>query len=644
MSSRLSAKDTDADRQLREVLDGAPARGFVMIAGAGSGKTTSLVKALGHVVRTRGQQLRSRTQQIACITYTAVAAEEIAADVGYNPIVTVSTIHSFLWTLVRPFNHDIRVWLEQELHRKIETMTAKQAAYTLRTRQTTRARDDEEMRRLRRQVGALASVESFRYGHGTDHSTGSLGHEEVVKLATQLIIDKPMLARIAARKYPYIFVDESQDTFPEVVTALKHIYAQARGEVCLGFFGDPMQQIYQRGVGTVTIEPGWATIEKAENFRSSLQVLRIVNQVRSKADGLVQVPGRPDGTQREGEFHVFVLPADEHRTANLNLVREWLSRHSSAGDWTTDPDVDGRAAKILIIMHRMAAARLGFAALFAAFNDNDESTLKAAFNSGNARPLQVFDELILPLCEPAGADDPAVIALVRDKLVRELTSGTDARGALAGTRTQVEKIRSLVSEGGPNSVGAVLRLAMESSLYEPDPKLAVMLNRALGGELTDADTGDPESAALKAYLACDVREVSRYFYYIREQSPYSTQHGTKGSEFAKVLVILDDQEGAPFKQYSYEKLFGIKALSDRDLARRAANEDSVLERTRRLLYVCVSRAVESLAIVIFAHDTEAARAALVSELLFDRPALTLAELSNEELLAELGIRAATEAV
>jgi DNA helicase-2/ATP-dependent DNA helicase PcrA len=58
-------------------LDQKPIHSFVMTAGAGSGKTTSLVKALAHLAATKGPQFRQRGQRVACITYTEVAVGEI---------------------------------------------------------------------------------------------------------------------------------------------------------------------------------------------------------------------------------------------------------------------------------------------------------------------------------------------------------------------------------------------------------------------------------------------------------------------------------------------------------------------------------------------------------------------------------------
>ncbi|SDJ18692.1 DNA helicase-2 / ATP-dependent DNA helicase PcrA [Nonomuraea jiangxiensis] len=110
-------------------------------------------------------------------------------------------------------------------------------------------------------------------------------------------------------------------------------------------------------------------------------------------------------------------------------------------------------------------------------------------------------------------------------------------------------------------------------------------------------------------MACNVKEIRPYFEYIEEKSPFSTQHGSKGAEYPKVIVVPDDQE-ANYNLYSYEKLLGIRRLSDTDIRNVDSGKDSVLERTRRLLYVCVSRAIMSLAVVIFSNDIAGAKSAI----------------------------------
>lgn len=609
MTTRISAPDTPADIELRAVLNRKESRGFVMLAGAGSGKTTSLVKALDYVARANHAQLRTRTQQIACITYTDVAAKEIHKDVGSNPLVMVSTIHSFLWSLAKPFQRDIARWVAAHLQAKVDRLLDKQVAYPPRTRQSTIDKDAEELEKLRNQVGLIRDVNHYTYGLGTDYTRGLLGHEDVLNMVPELISKHSLLARITAKKYPYIFVDESQDTFPGVVAALKQVCAQADGAVCLGFFGDPMQQIYHRSAGAIEPEPGWVPIEKPQNFRSSDAVLRVINQVRSKADGLTQVSGRNPEDRIEGECFFFVLPADDQRDKRLRQVRAWLDRHSTAGDWSSNSTVDGHGAKILMIMHRMAAKRLGFEELYSAFNDAGSQSLKQAFNDGGAWLLRPFEDVIFPICGARIEDSPELFEILRNNGRLGLdVPGRQVRPRLAEIRANIAQVKECVERGGAGSVGAVLQLAVERELCDQDPRLHAFLPP--GQRPENLHLSDDTWTTIDAFAACDVRQLEPYFQYVRKQSPYSTQHGTKGAEFRKVIVVLDDEEGASFKQYSYEKLLGIRDLSPADIRNLADGAESVLERTRRLLYVCVSRAVESLAVVLVAHDVESAVAAL----------------------------------
>lgn len=609
MRSRISAPDTPADIKLRRLLDGDQLQSFVMVAGAGSGKTTSLVKALDHVATRHGDRLRARTQQVACITYTEVAAKEIHADVGNSPLVSVSTIHSFLWTLVRPFQRDIARWVSRHIEGAMQEIKGKQQNYTSRTRQTTIAKDAADIDKLGLQLRMAREVERYSYGVGSDYAKGILGHEDIVTMVPDLILSSKLLRRIIASKYPFIFVDESQDTFPKVVEALKSVDAQVQGAICLGFFGDPMQNIFQRGVGVISREAGWERIEKPENFRSSSRVLSVINKVRSEADGLVQVTGHSPESRRDGEVFFFVLPADDRRSERLDHVRTWLGQHSDAGSWAANSADDGAGAKILMIVHRMVAKRMGFEHLYAAFHDSGSNSLKQTFDEGSAWPLRPFEDVILPICEAGSVDSPSVIAVLREHggIFNVDTPEQDVKKKLVLARDAVSDLRKVVIEGGSSSVGKALKLAVAAGLVTPDPRLSVYLEPE--GQHAETVLTSETKEALDAFTGCDVKEISAYFKYIRQESPYSTQHGTKGAEFSKVIVVLDDEEGK-YQLYSYEKLFGIKELSETDRRNIAAGKESVLERTRRLLYVCVSRAVDSLAVVVFARNASEAKLAI----------------------------------
>ena len=302
MTSRIGSPDTDADLQLRECLDQQPMRSFIMVAGAGSGKTTSLIKALAHLESTKGATMRRRGQQIACITYTDVAVGEIWGDVGNAPLFHVSTIHSFLWTVVHSFQTDLHTWVVSRINEKIAEAEEKLAKP--RTQARTRAKLTKEIEWHRYQLTQLAGVSRFKYGTGSSYAKGVLGHDDILRVGPALITEHAVLRSLIAQRFPYIFVDESQDTNPTVVEALKQIAAMPRNGFCLGFFGDPMQQIYTGGVGTITLGDGWNKITKPENFRCPTKVLSVINHIRAEDDRLLQTSGNrigPGGTEETAE-------------------------------------------------------------------------------------------------------------------------------------------------------------------------------------------------------------------------------------------------------------------------------------------------------------------------------------------------------
>src|SRR6185369_11760611 len=98
--------DAPADVEIAACLNLESPRSFFLFAGAGSGKTRSLVEALLHIRRTYGDQLRLKGQRVAVITYTNAACDEITRRIDFDPVVVVRTIHSFAWSVIEGFNKD----------------------------------------------------------------------------------------------------------------------------------------------------------------------------------------------------------------------------------------------------------------------------------------------------------------------------------------------------------------------------------------------------------------------------------------------------------------------------------------------------------------------------------------------------------
>lgn len=639
MSSRAQRKDTDADRQLYDCLNSTPPQSFLMVAGAGSGKTTSLIKGLTEILAKHGERLKLRRQRVGCITYTEVAVGEIWADVGNNPLVHVSTIHSFLWSLIRPFQSDIQAWVTNRIDEKLLELRETAANFGPRVQKRTREKNQRDIVRYEQQRAKIGRVRSFTYGTGSDYVNGILGHDDIIKMVPQIIIERPLMRSLVAQQFPFLFVDESQDTTENVVSALKAVDHELGDRFCLGFFGDPMQRIYLTGIGAISPEPGWANITKPENFRCPTSVLTVANAIRRDGDGLIQTRGRVTGPENaqasvRGSAHIFIFPADEKRDQRIKQVRAWVAKENNDPVWETREGVD--VIKLLVIVHRMAANRLGFGELYSALNDKAPDKFKNGFLDGSAWPVRPFNNFVLPLVDAAKKGrEFEVMQLFRTQsplMDSKNLSGVNVAERLGELRRFTESLQQMMAPESRATNAEILRLLHESKAILLDPRILSYLelptqNKTDENPETPEDEDDgaeltKEVASMDAFLACPASQFWGYYNYVNDDSPFSTQQGIKGAEFERVLVVLDDDEGTHV-QFSYDKYLGIKALSERDEANKLEGKETTVERTRRLFYVCCTRAMKDLIVVLFTGDIAGAQRQITSLGLFPKESIHL---------------------
>ena len=84
---------------------------FRFEAGAGAGKTYSLIKALQYLIENKSSYLLRNNQHIACITFTNVAVEQIRNRTDNNPVIYAETIHSFSWSLIQGLQKQMREFI-----------------------------------------------------------------------------------------------------------------------------------------------------------------------------------------------------------------------------------------------------------------------------------------------------------------------------------------------------------------------------------------------------------------------------------------------------------------------------------------------------------------------------------------------------
>lgn len=96
------------DKILEECITKGSRKSFFLFAGAGSGKTHSLVVLLNKIRDKWGQKFKIENRHVAVITYTNAATDEIISRLNYSPLFHVSTIHSFVWNVIQSYQSDIK--------------------------------------------------------------------------------------------------------------------------------------------------------------------------------------------------------------------------------------------------------------------------------------------------------------------------------------------------------------------------------------------------------------------------------------------------------------------------------------------------------------------------------------------------------
>lgn len=118
-----------------------------------------------------------------------------------------------------------------------------------------------------------------------------ISHDTLLEYGYELIERYPRMRQLIIDKYPYILIDEYQDTADIVVKIMSLIeqYAkQIKHDVFIAYFGDSVQNIYDAGVGErlTRLHPELDFVLKEYNRRSYIEVIDVANRVRN--DEVVQ--------------------------------------------------------------------------------------------------------------------------------------------------------------------------------------------------------------------------------------------------------------------------------------------------------------------------------------------------------------------
>lgn len=592
---------------------------FLLSGGAGSGKTYSLVQVIKQAI------LEEPTTRIACITYTNAAVREIEERVNHHNLI-VSTIHDFLWDNIKHF--------QKELKRSLIAL--------INDEQTSGIKNPEDTPVPESYFDALEN--GIQYKEYLKLKDGVISHDEVLILANYVFKIYPKLSDILKDKFNFILIDEYQDANASVVETLLVHLKQSKKRNVIGFFGDAMQSIYDDGVGNLDLYKGEESgkvkeVKKEQNRRNPALVIGLANELRT--DGIVQAPSNDsnapnmtNGTIKEGSIKFYCS-----KSADLDLAKSKIG-------WNFE---NANQTKILNLTHNLIAPKAGFSSLMRIYDgdkiigykdrvrkyikdnkietDFAEKTFgevisilegdktgnelrkvkptngmqefinsnKELYESAKSYKYQIISKIYLDKealidDKKQDKDDENKKGSKRDNLIKHLFKiqtnisfyqakqyndflrATEyAISSVASKRELREKIHELSCNVGDKTIEEIINKADEYGICKKDDKFTRFVSE-------------------KEYLYNRVKKVKysefqNLYNYLEGYTPFSTQHKTKGTEFDHVLVVLDN---GGWNNYNFQGLF------------ENSGSDSVRERTKKIFYVCCTRAKENLA--VFFHD------------------------------------------
>jgi len=569
---------------------------FLVSGGAGSGKTYTLVQVLDLIYD------MNPLTNIACITFTNIAADEIKQRSKYD-ILEVSTIHDFLWKSIRNYQNDLKkslvALIEQE--KKEEESGIKYSGEIDINKEYLR---DKEI----------------NYKDYKKIDEGILSHDEILKISNYMFKTYPLLCNILKDKYDYILIDEYQDTEKQVIDIfLEYLPKSSSKKNVISFFGDSMQSIYRDRVGNLQgyIAEGLVKeIKKDDNWRCSETVIELLNKIRT--DGIQQKRKiKPDEVDRNLNGRVTFIYSN---TDTVNI--EDIKRHKIFEDWDS---TDFAETKELYLTHNLIAGKAGFGDIFKIYNNDeiikhvkkikrklkDENRLADVegkifsevldlkivnqtnnfdkFTSENSMLFENAKSILFEKLTKIYLDSDQLIGDNRDKLITHLLK-IQERLHLYNSKKVNEFVKKtdykILSVGDKKK----LKESIETLVSMKEQTIEEVVNFADDKNIAKKDDNINNFVKENTYIYDRVKqlpfeEIINLYNFEEDLTPYSTQHGIKGAEFDNVFVILDNGK---WNQYNFKYLF-----------EETSGKESIIERTKKMFYVCCSRAKNNL--VVFYH-------------------------------------------
>ena len=591
---------SNVDEEIYAYVTDTPPKSFLLFAGAGSGKTRTLVNVLQKIKNNHKEKLLKKNQKVAVITFTNAACEEIKHRLQYDSTFHVSTIHSFAWELIKPFTKDIKIFLQEELKNDISNLKSK-LSKTI--KETSKENYKIDINKKEDRLNSLDEINYFIYSPiEILIGKGTLNHSEVIEIFTKFLSEFKLMKNILTTEFPILFIDECQDTQRELLKSLIQTQQNNKETFCLGLFGDSMQQIYSSGYSELinNLPEDWKKPCKINNYRCPSRIVNLINKINKtyNSNNYIEQIAQKNQT---GIVRVFILNKNlENKLSQEQIIREKMSLICQDLEWK-----DIKNVKTLVLEHAMAANRSGFGNFFLPLSQDSIIRDNLLQNSGINIPFLL--EQFLPLINSIKKNNNFEVMRILEKysplMNNEITSNNfkDLKRNIKDLNVNEDiSIETLLSD-----------INRKRLLEIPDD-----IKNGLNYDSKDNDYKDKDSLWNKA-LKASLKELMQYNLYIKGKLGFDTHQGVKGLEFNRVMAILDDEESNGFL-FRYNKLLGTESLSDTDRKNIESGKDNVLSRTARLFYVICSRAEESLAIVVYSNKPSELKNNLIDSEFFSK--------------------------
>lgn len=602
---------------------------FVFNAGAGSGKTYALVQCLEHLIKSKSNDLKMHNQKIICITYTNVATNNINERIGRNDTVLVSTIHERLWEIIKKQQPELLKIHMEALEKDIEKNKRKineiknyanledkdgldnliyeykkelNNIHTLKAQEykqklpdyfindylqmlnnvkdfktivstVIRIKNDEEclFNINNKQVGYNEVIYDSKYNRDRLYKM-KISHDTLLEYSCKLITDNPQMCRIIIDNYPYILIDEYQDTSVNVIKIMKvlDVYAKShKRNFVVGYFGDSVQNIYADGVGNQLNElhPGLKQILKCFNRRSRSEIITVANRIRN--DEIIQVP--IDDNYIGGTIKFYHGVSNQESSFIKKYQNKWNDVH------------------VFSFKNEEIAELSGFKNLYNVFkkvySGNKYDLLTSELLSKDLKKLgkvQLTLYYLLHILIGVQNENNRINSILN--LDKMKISFVDLKILVNQLKNiNGDSLKDLLQNIGlelENSNNHYLMMVF-SDIFEIDVPLS--MENLINKFKQDLFDDEIDETVFEDFLNIDFHELCNWYNYINGNSNYHTFHGTKGLEFENVVVIMKEKNGRSkinFKDYF--KSYG-------------SSEEPIV--ARNLLYVVVTRAISNLRIL-----------------------------------------------